>query len=58
MIRIKWEIKYFLSGIQFYRKIKGGHWYKVRPKYDLMYGSYWINRAPFFNEIVIATEVY
>lgn len=41
-----------------YRKLKGGTWYKVRPKYDLMYGTYWINRSNFSNEIIIEKQTF
>jgi hypothetical protein len=56
---LRWEMKYYLSKLRFYRVWLGGTWYKVRPKEEYgIFGSYWINRKPLFNEKVILKEVY
>jgi hypothetical protein len=52
-------MKYYLSKLSLYRKWKGGRWYLVRPKIEYgIYGCYWINRDPLFNEDVVKMEIH
>lgn len=52
-------MKFFLSEMKWYRRKKGGKWFRVRPSLDCaFYVTYWINRGPFLNEQVLETEKY
>lgn len=52
---------YAFTGFKWYRKWKGGLWYYVRPYdnlYDFQHMRYWINRNPFYNEVIIKHEIH
>jgi hypothetical protein len=53
---LRWQTRWYLSKLPFYRKHIGGKWYRVIPDYGGYYDTYWINRKPFYNEKVLSVE--
>lgn len=52
------EFEWHLRKFKWFRKKKGGIWFRVIPKYPGFYESYWINCQPAINEIVLEREHY
>ena len=50
--------EFFLSRFKFYRKRKGGVWYKVSHRYNI-FREYWINELPEYKyETILKIESY